>query len=134
MSDKTLRWLCYGAGGAVLPFAINFMIMISSHWKGWKGVVTLYERGEFFLVAIVLMAAALGDLIASETEYARTKTGVGATTIFLIIMCTAEYAVFFNNLLGDPHYHTILVEIISPIVFVISLPASLACVMLSENV
>lgn len=131
LPEKVHRWFWFTAVGSIAPFLILGLILLTH--GGWRGFAPLIERGELLLVSAVLMATAIGDLLASDTHMKRTKIFVGAMAVGLGGVSAVWYAIVLDCVVSVAKFDAQPIVYSSPIIYASTLITGLACVMLSTE-
>lgn len=138
MSERAHKWLWFTAAGSITPILIFAVIL----WvKGnWVGFGYLIERGELFLISVVLLASSIGDLFTANQVMAtkkmrHTRIGILGVSLGLGLVSAVWYALILDCLLAKPvlKYNAPLVVNTSFAIFLSTLLMGLACVMLSTQ-
>jgi hypothetical protein len=125
------RWFWFSGVGSIAPLLILSIVLLT-HDK-WVGFTALISRGELFLISAVLLAAAFGDLLTSNTQMIKTKLFVGAVSVALGGVSAVWYAVIQECVVCNEVYNANPVIWCSPFIFGFTLLTGLACVMLSTE-
>ena len=136
MSERAHKWFWFTAVASVFPIFIYAIILLA---RGrWAGFPFLIERGELFLISVVLLASSIGDLFTAGTPTKRmrhTRMAILGVSMVLAFGSAVWYAVVLDCLVAVPaqEYNEALVSNCSLAVFGSTLLMGLACAMLSTQ-
>jgi uncharacterized membrane protein YhhN len=131
LPERAHRWFWFSGVGSIAPLLILSVILLTR--DRWVGFPALISRGELFLISAVLLATAIGDLLMSNTRMKKTKLFVGALALGLGGVSAVWYAVIQDCVVCGETYNPNPIIWCSPFIFVFTLIAGLACVMLSSE-
>lgn len=128
---KTLRWLLFGAGFALIPILFGFLRMATRGQSLSISGVT--SRGELLLISAGIGGAAIGELIASGTKKRPgAKLACGSACAAVLLLSGLWFSDISSLLDAGQAVNHRVISYGSLVVLALTLIASGGCVALSE--